>query len=396
VHVGVVFSGLPAVAGGAHTFEQTLLDALRERAPDSAHRFTFYAAGEATAADVVRIPRTPAGRTRRIALRTLRDLQDRADVPRAGFRTFLERSVAERGVELIWFASHHVEECGQPFVCTIWDLAHLTTPWFPEIGADGEWERRQRYFARVLPRAACVIVPNAALTPVLASAFAVGPERVLELPFPTPEFALAPPPPDRDEALLRAHGIEGPYLFYPAQFWPHKNHAGALQALARVNARRDRPLELVLVGADKGGLEHVRELARGLGVDRWTRFLGFVTRDELVALYRRAHGLLYVSFLGPANLPPLEALALGCPVVAADVPGARLQLGDAALLAPPADADAMAACVERLDDEAVRARLIAAGEARARSLRAQEYVGGVLRWIDRFERIRRCWPAPTL
>ena len=47
-----------------------------------------------------------------------------------------------------------------------------------------------------------------------------------------------------------------------------------------------------------------------------------------------------MSLFGPENLPPLEAMALGCPVVAADVPGAREQLGDAALRVPPIDAAA--------------------------------------------------------
>ena len=95
--------------------------------------------------------------------------------------------------------------------------------------------------------------------------------------------------------------------------------------------RRAHDYELVLVGDDKGQAGHVASLVREMGLSDSVHQLGFVETEELVALYRGAHSLLYLSF-GPENLPPLEAYALGCPVVASDVPGAREQLGEAALL----------------------------------------------------------------
>ena len=49
--------------------------------------------------------------------------------------------------------------------------------------------------------------------------------------------------------------------------------------------------------------------------------LGFVSDEELVALYQHAHALLYLSRFGPENLPPLEAFALGCPAIVEDVCG---------------------------------------------------------------------------
>jgi glycosyltransferase involved in cell wall biosynthesis len=393
MRIAVVLYDLPPEGGGGHTFQQTLLAALRKAAPASDHEFTYYVAGDASGAgpDVVPIRQTRRDRARRVAIQALRDVQDRLNLPRGGLRTPFERALAARGIELVWFASHHLEPCEpQPFVCTVWDLAHLTTPWFPEVGADGEWERRQHYFARMLPRAACVIVPNEALTEVVERAYGVGRERVLELPFPTPEFVLDPPPVADEQAVLERLGIERPYLLYPAQFWAHKNHRGAFEALARLNARRDTPLRLALVGSDKGQLEHVRSLARRCGVADRVAFLGFVDAPDLIALYRNAHALLYLSFFGPENLPPLEALALGCPVVCADVPGMRLQLGDAAAFAPPTDPDAIAAAVERAESE--RDALAAAGVERARRGGAEEYVAAVLEWLDGFAPIRGCWP----
>jgi len=82
-------------------------------------------------------------------------------------------------------------------------------------------------------------------------------------------------------------------------------------------------------------------------------------------------------------------MALGCPVVAADVPGAREQMGDAALLVSPLDPQTVADAVRRVDDE--RERLVVAGRERAARFTAAGYVGGVLEFLDQFERIRRGW-----
>ena len=128
-----------------------------------------------------------------------------------------------------------------------------------------------------------------------------------------------------------------------------------------------------------------------LGVTDAVHLLGFVDEDELVALYQHAHALIFPSFFGPENLPPLEAFALGCPVIAADVPGASEQLGDAAILVPPTDPEAFALGVRRLEDDRLRSDLVDAGRRRAREQSPHRYVSGVIDFLDQFERIRRCW-----
>jgi glycosyltransferase involved in cell wall biosynthesis len=387
VKVAAVFYDLDPSAGGGHTFAATVRGALRALEPETRHEFVHYEAAAVPAAPGVRsIPRTRRERYRRRAVYALRDLADGASSPRPPLRTWFERSIAAEGVELVWFASSYAEDCDVPFVFTVLDVEHLRQPWFPEVAAGGEWERRQAYFSRYIPKATRVIVPNVAGAEQVERRWRLGRERILCLPHPTPEFALkgaegpAPPLPER-------FGLRRPYLFYPAQFWPHKDHAGALEAV------RELPgYELALAGSDRGALANVRRLARQLGVADRTRFLGFDTRGELVALYRNAHALAYASRFGPENLPPLEAFALGCPVVVADVPGAGEQLGDAALRVPVGDGAAIAAAARRLEDETLRAELVERGRRRAREATPERYVRGMLDFLDEFERTRRLWP----
>ncbi len=122
------------------------------------------------------------------------------------------------------------------------------------------------------------------------------------------------------------------------------------------------------------------------------RFLGFIAREDLLALYRNAMALVYPSFCGPENLPPLEAFAVGCVVLAVDVPGAREQLGDAALLVDPKDPVAIASAIRTLsEDSALRETLRQRGFARASRWTGKDYVKCVLSILDEFEAVRRCW-----
>ena len=123
-----------------------------------------------------------------------------------------------------------------------------------------------------------------------------------------------------------------------------------------------------------------------LGRDRATRRVrvtGFVSEERLVELYSGAGCFLFPSLGEGFGLPPLEAMACGAPVVASDRPAVPEVTGDAALLAPPHDVEALAGHVSRvLLDGRLAAELRAAGLARARELnwtRAAAETEGVYR-----------------
>jgi glycosyltransferase involved in cell wall biosynthesis len=242
----------------------------------------------------------------------------------------------------------------------------------------------------VLGRAAAVIVGTQVGKLEVERFFRIDPSRILIMPHPTPRFADAPV--EAKRSVREKYGITGDYLFYPAQFWAHKNHVNLLLALKLLQSKFDRPLSVALVGADHGNLGHVKATVDRLGLTDHVHFLGFVPREDLIDLYKEAFALSYVTFFGPENLPPLEAFALGCPVIASDVSGAREQLGDAVLFAEPTSPEQMAEAVVRLASEGgLRARLIEAGRKIAQARTPEGFVGGALAFLDRFEAVRRCW-----
>ena len=135
----------------------------------------------------------------------------------------------------------------------------------------------------------------------------------------------------------------------------------------------------------------MREYARRLGLEEQVKFLGFVDQTDMIDLYKGALCLAFPTFFGPDNLPPLEAFALGCPVVASDVPGAREQLGEAAILFSPTDECALAEAILNLRDHDTRERLIKAGRARVQANSWESYVRSLFDSLDEFESVRRAW-----
>jgi glycosyltransferase involved in cell wall biosynthesis len=304
----------------------------------------------------------------------------------------VDRAADAAKADFIWFLGAGAQRTDKPYMTVVWDLQHRATPWFPEMAEQGTWDRRELWHSWFLRRATVIITGTEFGRDEIDRYYQVGPERVAILPHPTPQFALDAAP-GLDAATLNGLGLgQRPFLLYPAQFWPHKNHVNLLMALERLKAVHGLDLDLALVGSDKGNRAVVERTALRLGLTDRIRFLGFVSRPVLIQLYRQAAALAYMSWCGPENLPPLEAFALGCPVVASRIPGASEQLGDAAMLADPGDPAALADAISRvLTDTGVREDLIAKGHARAKAWTSRNYVEGALNRIDSLAPVVRCW-----
>lgn len=394
MRVGIFLGELAPTAGGAHTYQQTLLDNLRHH--DTGHEFLcfHYGAAPAAAASGMRHVRLePRGGTNSRLGGLARAMGRRQRLPSSRKRRALQAAARAERIELMWFPTQDWEPVDVPFIYTVWDLQHRLQPCFPEVSVTGlDFDRREEAFRHILPRATWVVVPNEALRDEVQLFYGLPAGRIAMLPQPTPDFALAA----AATATPAPRSLAGDPLFYPAQFWPHKNHVVLLHALRLLRDRDGLRPRLILTGADKGNLAHVRATGERLGVWEQVEHRGFVPQAELASLYQQAFALVFPSFFGPENLPPLEAFALGCPVVAARVSGAEHQLGDAALLFDPRSEEELRRALLRLQDEAgLRATLTARGAARAQAWSGREFSAALLRLIDEFAGVRRCWSSDT-
>ena len=278
-----------------------------------------------------------------------------------------------------------------PYLVIVWDLLHREYPYFPEIHVGGRWARWEAKFSDLLRRAAIVCVSSYTLKSDITKYYQVSEELIRLLPFSTPQFALIAGKNATCNSDQPRGGVR-PYLFYPANFHAHKNHVTVLQALQLLRDKHGLVFDLWLSGWDTGNLQYVQSIVERYGLQDQVYFLGYVPRESLVQAYLGAFALVFASLLGPTNLPPLEAFALGCPVIASNIPGAKEQFDEAALFFPPLDAGVLSEMILRLRDEVgLREEMVRRGDVRARQFTNDNIAQSIFAFLDEFEPIRRCW-----
>ena len=225
----------------------------------------------------------------------------------------LIRVLEESSFDLVWSIEPLSFALDTPYITTVWDLEHRRQPFFPEVSKHGEWDRREAGYINVLGKATFIIVGTQIGKEQIEKFYGINSERIIVAPFSIAQNAYP-------EDLARDPNL----IFYPAQFWPHKNHFNLIKGFKRATDV-ESALRLVLVGSDKGNKSRIHLLVSSLGLENSVEFLGTVSQEELENLYRRASLMIYPSFFGPDNLPPLEAISFKCPVAVTDQPGSREQ-----------------------------------------------------------------------
>ena len=205
---------------------------------------------------------------------------------------------------------------------------------------------------RALERSAALVAPSEATAAALRAEGA-GRVAVIE------EGCDHLPPPDPDAAgrLLAGLGVTGAYILSVGTLEPRKNLARLMEAFSRARPSLPGDWPLVVVGP-RGWGPDLRPVPGVVPV-------GTVGPSVLAALYAGARCVVYVPLVEGFGLPAVEAMAHGAPVVASPMPST----GGAAVEVDPLDVEAVAAgLVAAATDEAVRARVVEAGRARAGAL----------------------------
>ena len=399
MHLGVFLNQLPPQYGGAFTFQETIAKSLM-RAKTS-HKVTgfFYGEGHFSFENqpnvrFVKLKKETkvdnwASKYGRIQTKLKSFLENEAIEQVT--RTPLYQAAWDEKIDLMWFPTQAIEYVEVPYIYTVWDMQHRLQPYFPEVSVTGcTFAQREKAFLGAIPRAAYVTVPNAAAADELQLFYGMPKERIRQIRQPVSEFATNPTSVGADESVIP----KAPFLFYPAQFWPHKNQIVILEALKILIDKHKRDLCVVFTGSDKGNLDYVKSYAVRLGIESRVKFLGFVSKETLTCLYQRAFALTFSSFFGPENMPPMEAFALKCPVIASAVAGAREQMGDAALYFDPRNENELVTAILQMQDEkGLREKLVASGVRRAADCTGDHYIENIFGIVNEFASVRRCWSS---
>jgi glycosyltransferase involved in cell wall biosynthesis len=269
-------------------------------------------------------------------------------------------------VEVVWLLGPHPVQVG--FACLAWLRGRRVA-----LGVRQEFPRyvATRHPGRTDLRVAAVVlegiwraiarwVPVVVVGPALAHRYRRA-RHLLEITasLVTESDVVAP-------TVSRGRSYGGPLrILSVGRIAMEKNPVLLADVLSAVREQDDRWL-LTIVGEGPLAGEVAGRL-RQLGVDDAAELLGYVPfGPELMALYRKSHALLHVSWTEGLPQVLTEAFAAGLPAVATDVGGIREAVGDAALLVPPGDERAAAGALLAIADDAdLRCRLIAAGHGYA-------------------------------
>jgi glycosyltransferase involved in cell wall biosynthesis len=217
-------------------------------------------------------------------------------------------------------------------------------------------------------RAAAIIVPSAAACTEVARVYRIAPDRLCVVPLGvSPRFR--PVPASVREHVLARLGIRAPYVLFVGAEPPRKNLARLIEAFAQLRrSRPERRLELILAGPPQPEDPAVRGLVTRLGLTGDIRRIGWVSDEDLPALYSGAICLAYPSLAEGFGLPILEAMACGTSVLTSDGSSMAEIAGDAALLVDPLSTDAIAGGLRQLvDGGALIDELVARGRERVRA-----------------------------
>ena len=248
-------------------------------------------------------------------------------------------------------------------VGTIHDLMHRYERSFPEASSVIRYPIREHRFSRIAHDCAGILVDSEVGRQHVVESYGVDPHKVYPLPYIAPSYLNSQQERADFDEIYR---LPAKFLFYPAQFWPHKNHRHLLEAIQRV-ALIHQDLTLVLAGGKRYDYFGIKEYASALGVQDRVHFVGYIPDADVPGFYRRARAMVMPTYFGPTNIPPLEALATGCPAVVSGVYGMPEQLGDAVLYFNPNDVSEIAIQISRIwSDDNLAAELSRRGLERSR------------------------------
>jgi glycosyltransferase involved in cell wall biosynthesis len=259
-------------------------------------------------------------------------------------------------------------------VFPIHDLQHLLQPEFPEVSARGERRRREFIYRNAVPKAAGILTDSEVGSEDVIEAYEANPQRVHALPYLAPTYLLNEVRQLDVDRVREKYGLPEQFLFYPASFWPHKNHAGLFHALHWINKQHDVRIHLALSGGQKHEYSRLVDLASQLEIQSQIHFIGYVPDEHMNPLYTLAMALVMPTFFGPTNIPILEAWAMNCPVITSDVRGIREQIGDAGMLIDPNDPQSIAKAIWSLyTNPEMRGVLANRGQSRITSWTPQKF-----------------------
>jgi glycosyltransferase involved in cell wall biosynthesis len=348
-------------AGGVYHYTQSLIDAL---ALDESHRYVLFTlpGGSYTPAGMEVRHIAPQNPARRVLTKLCAYLGVRVPllVLEGDRRLFTD---IDFFVAPSFYLYPHTL-LGKPYLITIHDLQERYYPQFFSLA-----ERVERFlvYAATARHAAHIVCESRFVKNDIVNFLRIDPARISVIQSPPPRDLLGTALSAGELSAVRSkYNLPDRYLFYPAQFWLHKNHLRLVEAF-RVIADRFPDVKLVLTGMKANDYHRVVAKIAELGLDDRVLHLGYIDYRDMAGIYKLSAMLVMPTLFESVSMPVYEAFALKVPVCASNVVALPEQIGDAGLLFDPTDPADMAEKIGMiLSNEELALSLVSKGYERIR------------------------------
>jgi glycosyltransferase involved in cell wall biosynthesis len=270
-----------------------------------------------------------------------------------------KRHLNGNGVDLIIFPKQFLKAVNNfPFVSMNWDAGHKSTFAFPELLDDFDF--RENWYQVDVQKSLSIFVESESSKVEFMKFYSIPESKIKVVPlFAGGVIDMQVSADEQDRILSKLKLEEQSFFYYPAQFWAHKNHYNLILAFKKlVSDAKNQKLKLVLSGSDKGNKKYIQSVIKANNLEKYVVVLDFIPNEEVYTMYRKSIALVMPSFLGPTNMPLLEARALGTAVICSDLSGHRETNKDGALYVNPSDSNSLYQALAALTDPDFRRTLI--------------------------------------
>ncbi len=306
----------------------------------------------------------------------------------------LDELLEKNKIDLAYFLTPSTYAMGIkkiPYIYTVWDQCQRDWPEFPEVRSNFQFEFRELNYSKSCPKAIAVLVDSEQAKRDLSFHYRVDLNRIHVAPFfPLESDNLKP-----DNNVMNKFNIKRPFIFYPAQLWPHKNHRYIIEAL-KILKDSGTIIDAVFTGSEKGNGEFLKDFTKKLNLEDQIHFLGFVERSEIIGFYNNALALVMPTYLGHTNIPPLEAFLYNCPVCYSDLPDLREQVGEAAFLMNLNDPNSLVEILKLISNgenknKNIVQEKIKLGHEQLKKFSAENYLNVLKNIFENYMQIKKCW-----
>jgi glycosyltransferase involved in cell wall biosynthesis len=267
--------------------------------------------------------------------------------------------VESQAFDLVHFPTQTAYLTSLPSIYQPWDLQHLH---YPQFFSKTEFALRERWYRAYCAQAAFVCVQAEWSRQDVIEKYGILPDKVVVIGWGSVFDAYAPASPQAKQNTIEKHRFPRQFFFYPAVTWPHKNHEIIIRALHLLKKEHGRTPDVYFTGTSTKFRGTLDEIAREFGVLDQLHYLGFVTTEELQAVFASATAMVFPSKFEGFGLPILEAFHSRLPVLSSSATVLpEVALDGAAYFDPDSPRELAALMVSALDDPDFRESLIEKG-----------------------------------